>query len=329
VFKTPLLCKGETTPSTDPAAITKLATISVADQEFSIARRVRTLPLWKHYYSVAESVCVPAAGADQPDKSFKGCKQVDPEHLDHYRLLRMRYAGRSLSSYRMDFVKHSMYDFAKHLIEAGAILTLYGIVHMDLHASNIVVDSENVPRIIDFNLAMYVKQKGGAINREYMPELSQISPDNSLVKAPKQRRGPPAIRDILTLKRHIHVLSSVLGISTKEQQDQLLQFYRTSISAQQGNLRKWYSHYWRVQDSWAIGLLLTTLFSDMNRWPSFAKSDYASYSDRLLPILRKMCALSPRKRIDCVMALHDLEPSHYLFRTYPVAREWLEKVKAL
>ena len=158
-----------------------------------------------------------------------------------------------------------------------------------------------------------------------MPELSQISPDNSLVKALASQRGE-AIHDIITSKRNIHILSSVLGISVKEQQSQLVQFYKTSKSAQQGDIRKWFTHYWRVQDSWAIGFIITNLLSEMSRWPSFAQSDYSSYSNRLLPVLKSMCAMSPRKRIDCVQALYRLEPNHFLFRTYPKAKEWIAKV---
>jgi len=329
VFSPPLVCKSSKGPPLHGTSIDKLATIATAEQEYDIGKRIRSLPLWKHYFLIAESICEPAPARDQPDKSFRDCKIVDPEHMDRYRLLRMRYGGRSLTSYRMDFAKHSMYDFARHLIEGGAILTLFGIAHMDLHSSNVVVDSENVPRIIDFNLAVDVKHKKMRLSREYMPELVQISPDNSLVKATVQKRGGPAIQDILTTKRNIHVLSSVLGISTKEQREQLTQFYKISTSAQQGNVQKWFSHYWRVQDSWAIGILLATLFGELNRWPSFAQSEYASYSNQLLPVLRKMCAPSPRKRIDCVQALHELEPTHYLFRTFPKANEWLAKVKTL
>jgi hypothetical protein len=162
-----------------------------------------------------------------------------------------------------------------------------------------------------------------------MPELPQISPDNSLVKALGSRRGGDAIQDIITSKRNIHCLSSVLGISVKEQKAQLVHFYKTSKAVQQGNVRKWFAHYWRVQDSWAIGFLLANILSEMSRWPSFAKSDYSSYSDKLIPVLRNMCALSPRKRFDCVQALESLEPNHYFFRNYPKMKEWLARVKTL
>ena len=330
VFMPPLACKEEVPH--DPrqgTPIDKLTTRSIASHEMDISRRIHKLPLWKHYFIVPESVCEPAPASQQADKSFRDCKHVDPTHLERYRLLRMRYGGTPLSSHRMNFAKHSFYDFALHLIEAGAILTLFGIIHMDIHGSNVVVNKENVPRIIDFNLSVDINQKGILLSKEYMPELTQISPDNSLVKAIGNQRGAEAIHDILTSKRNIQILSSVLGVSVKEQKNQLVQFYKGSKVIQRGDIQKWFSHYWRVQDSWAIGFLLTTLLSEMSRWPSFAQSDYASYSDRMLPVLRKMCALSPRKRFDCVQALQALEPTHYLFRTYPRTKEWLEKVKAL
>jgi serine/threonine protein kinase len=338
VFSPPLLCKEDERPisrSTDNKlldltnkSIDKIANRSTAEHEFKLAKRIQTLPLWKNYYIIADSICEPAPAYKQIDQSFKDCKIVDPGHLDRYRLLRMRYGGKVLHSYRMDFIKHSFYEFARHLIEGGAILTLFGIIHMDLHGSNVVVDSLNVPRIIDFNLAVDIKQKDLYLSRSYMPELSQISPDNSLVKAPEELRGNTAIRDI-SKKYNIVVLSSVLGISPKEQERELTQFYKISKAIQTGNIQKWFSHYWRVQDSWAIGFLLTNLISEMSRWPSFANSDYAVHSDKLLPVLRGMCAPSPRKRIDCIQALYRLEPNHYIFRTYPKSKDWLERVKVL
>lgn len=328
VFTPPLLCKDEARP-TDRDMLDKLATIKIADHEMAISRRIQKLPLWKHYYIVAESVCEPAPSHRQIDKSFRDCKHVDPEHLDRYRLLRMRNGGVPLSSYRMDFSKHSFYDFARHLIEAGCIMTFYGLVHMDLHAANIVVNQDNVPHIIDFNLTVDVRKKGTHLSHEYMPELPQISPDNSLVKALESRRGNDAIQDIITSKRNIHCLSSVLGISVKEQRAQLVHFYKASKAVQQGDVHKWFRHYWQVQDSWAIGFLLTNILSEMSRWPSFAQSDYTSYSNKLIPVLRNMCALSPRKRFDCVQALEALEPNHYFFRNYPKMKEWLTRVKTL
>ena len=334
VFKPPLTCKDDEEPVgvTDHPmkSISKLATTDAAEHEIVIAKRIQSLPLWKNYYLVAESICEPAA--KQTDPSYKDCKiedtPIDTAHMGRYRLLRMTYGGRSLASMRMDFAKHSFYDFAKHLIEAGAILTLVGLVHMDLHGANVVVDEMNVPRVIDFNLAVDVKRYT-RLSHSYMPELSQISPDNSLVKASPEIRGMAAIQDILKNKRSIGILTAVLGVPYKEQQRQLIQFYKNSRSIQQGNVDKWFKHYWRVQDSWAIGYLLTGLLAEMSRWPSFAKSDYASYSDKLLPVLRSMCALSPRKRFDCVQALEALEPTHYFFKNYPKMKEWLARVKTL
>jgi serine/threonine protein kinase len=326
----PLVCKDEDAPKLTNKSIDKLTSIGTAEHEYSIAKRIETLPLWKNYFLIAESICEPAPATKQPDKSFMDCKlgdsPINPDHMDRYRLLRMTYGGRSLASSRIDFSKHSFYDFAKHMIEGGAILTLFGIAHIDLHGANYVLDEENVPRAIDFNLAVDVKRINNRLSHSYMPELTQISPDNSLVKAPENLRGPPAIRDILKEKRNIHILSTVLGITVKEQYRQLDQFYKTSKAIQRGDVRKWFAHYWRVQDSWAIGYLLTNLLSEMSRWPSFAQSDYASHSQKLLPVLRDMCALSPRLRIDCVQALHRLEPNHYIFRTYPKSKEWLIKV---
>jgi hypothetical protein len=46
---------------------------------------------------------------------------------------------------------------------------------------------------------------------------------------------------------------------------------------------------------------------------------------KLNPILRKMCAIHPVDRIDCVEALEMLDPNNFVLRNY--GKAWLEKIK--
>jgi hypothetical protein len=48
------------------------------------------------------------------------------------------------------------------------------------------------------------------------------------------------------------------------------------------------------------------------------------YKQKLFPLLKRMCAVSPIYRIDCVQALYYLDPTHFIIKKYAAA--WMAKV---
>jgi len=311
--------------------IDKLIVASEAEFEFSIAKMIHTLPLWKQYFIVADSMCTPAPIQNQTDPTIKDCAVIDPHHLEALKLLRMSYGGVSLKSYRMNFNRYSFLDFIKHLLEGAAILTIYGIIHFDLHPGNILVDSANIPRIIDFNLSVYIKKpfnKDSIRLSTYMPQLMQISPDDSIVKATwKYGDGQRGINDAFSHSKKyldvMRIIRSVTGVTEREQLREAKAFMNTPLG-QSGDVEAWFKRYWRVQDSWALGGTIIWLIGQMSLWPSFNQGEYATYSTTLIPILRKMCAVNPAKRIDTVQALAELDPDNYIVKTY--GKAWLTKL---
>ena len=104
--------------------------------------------------------------------------------------------------------------------------------------------------------------------------------------------------------------------------DELKLFYDDSRSVQAGNNIEWFNMYWRTVDSWAIGVNLVDLLSKLMYWSAF-EPIYATFQSKITPLLRKMCAVSPRDRIDCVQALNYLDPKHFIITQY--AKKWLEE----
>jgi hypothetical protein len=47
------------------------------------------------------------------------------------------------------------------------------------------------------------------------------------------------------------------------------------------------------------------------------------HKPQLMPLLRRMCAINPIQRVDCVQALYYLQPDHFIIRKY--GKAWLEK----
>ena len=329
VFIPPLRCEGETRPPPHQGkTIDKLMTEAHAVIEFAVAERIRQIPLWKNYFIVSESMCTPAPKNKQVETDLDECKVVDPEHLKRMRLIRMTYGGTPLPSYRMNFQSHSFYDFVIHMIESVALLNLSRVAHMDLHMGNILVDKANTPRLIDFNLSIDLKADQNLkkrLSHMYSPTYTQESPDNAiLIGAQRKMNGMVVINDIMRFKAILVTIRSVLGVSEKEQRDSMVTFYKTSPSAQSGDLVRWFRLYWRVCDSWAIGCVIVWLISRLSLWQSFVEGPYATYQASLIKVLRKMCDTNPKERIDAVQALNMLDPSNFIVRTY--GKEWLAVV---
>jgi len=316
--------------------ITKIILKEDAEMEYSIGNMIRRIPLWKNYFSVSESICLPSPA--QTDKDLSYCKPLEGHEIEEFRILSMTYSGLPLSIYRFQMKGFDFMSFVMHLLEAGALMTLYGLVHRDLHKGNILVDQYNVPRIIDFNLSIMVKSDitDNTLAHSYNPIISQLSPDYVLVNAANtlKRKASGVFQSNKSLSNRVidatidkkpimKKVSAILGIPMSEMRQQLYQFYIKSKSVQSGNLADWFHVYWRVVDSWAIGINIIELISNFSQWREFGPI-YAQHRDILLPMLRRLCAVDPTQRIDCVQAIHYLDPTNFIIRKYGEA--WMKKV---
>jgi len=336
IYHVPLLCKGRTHETLEKnteirmgSTLSKLLSEPDAKVEFDIAKRIQAIPLWKQYYLVAEGLCVPAPIKQQVNTEIGDCPIVQSHKgpLTELRLLKLSYGGTPLEQYRMNFKKYPFFDFAKHLIEGLALLTLHGITHLDLHRGNILVDNSNIPRLIDFNLSIDRHDTHNLVNRlkhSYQLNLTQESPDFLLVNAIHiGKDGNWVISDMLANKDMFKVLRKVLGSSEAEQREEITEFYKESTITQKGDLASWFNSYWSMNDSWAGGCILVKLIANMSLWTTFEKGDFALTKKKLFATVRRMCHMSPIKRFDSVQALAFLDPENYIIRTY--ATEWLKK----
>jgi len=330
VFTSSLHCKykkDQPVKSEDPLhpPISKLIQKDDAEIEFNISKLIRRIPLWSQYFAVSESICEPAK--KQTNIDFKECDIVENEPLSDFRILGMTYHGSPLHSIRIKLPSFSIMKFASHLLEAGALMILYGVVHRDLHQGNILVDSHNVPRIIDFNLSILVKEElntliNDDLSHKHSIYLGQEPPDSTLVNAISNGRDGQHVMDaILFDKPILKKIQTLLGTSPQSMKDSLYRFYHDSKSVKNGDQVLWFKYYWRMIDSWSIGVNLVDFILKLSIWPTFS---IETEKARLFPILRKMCAVSPAERIDCVQALHQLNPRHFIIEQY--GQEWLQRV---
>lgn len=328
IFTPPLACKDkkkqDAVEKDNDLQLSKLILTEYAKQEEAVATLIRRIPLWKNYFVVSESMCEPSV--KQTEKDLPLCTPLNQERLFKFRLLVMPYGGESLNSHRFTLSSFDLLDFAKHFLQAGAILNLFGVVHRDIHNGNILVDKDDVPRIIDFNLAIFVESEhmDSQLAHQYSPSLSQEPPDSALVNAIKLGYNPQQVMSSVLSKRpSIKRISALLGVPMARMREQLERFYQKSKSVRVGDDEAWFKVYWRTIDSWAIGVNLVEFIHKLSLWPEYKTKLDRSFLT-LYPVLRGLCAVNPLERMDCVQALYALDPKHFIIRKY--AGAWLAKV---
>ena len=328
IFTPPLKCKNKKTQQRldkkKELTVSKIILTPFAKKENAVAAIIRKIPLWKNYFVVSETMCEPSA--TQKEKDLDSCHVIKDNKMSDFRLLFMPYGGQPLNLYRFNLKKFDFMEFATHLIAGGAILNLFGVVHRDIHFGNIVVDADNVPRIIDFNLAIFKEHSDFDIqlSHHYDPNYPQEPPDSTLVNAIKKEHDPLSVISSIFKKRTtLRKVSTMLNVPFSQMEKEVEDFYYSSKSVQKGDDLKWFQTYWRTIDSWAIGMILVELLSKLSMWSEISYS-IDQVKEKLRPVLRGLCAMSPVHRLDCVQALHMIDPQHFVIRKYATA--WLQKV---
>jgi hypothetical protein len=162
------------------------------------------------------------------------------------------------------------------------------------------------------------------LKHKYEPNLAQEPPDSTLVNAVQQGYNyERVISSIIARKQILKKVRTMLGVTMEEQQTSLESWYRKSKAAKTGDEVGWFNNYWRTIDSWAIAVNIIDLISKLSLWPEFSNT-LNKLRGRLFPVLRLMCEMNPKRRIDCVQALSIIAPNSFIIRKY--SKVWLAKV---
>lgn len=321
IFSPPLKCKD--TPRqiehpSDDLTYSKFIKTDYAEKEFSVAVQISKIPLWEQYFVISESICSPAK---QTDNDLSKCDALDDNKLSDFKILQMPFGGMPFSRYVFNFKTFDFMGFVMHLIEAGSLLNLFGIVHRDIHKGNILI-KDDVPRIIDYNLSIIVTDNKIIPKHTYNIISSQEPPDSTLVNAVSLGYKPDKIIESIILNKPIiKQIVNILNVSQDDMIKSLQLFYYTHKDVKASDNTEWFKNYWRTIDSWAIGVNIIHLIHNFSLSPEFSKG---LNKNKLFPMLRKMCAVSPNERIDCVQALNYLDPTNFIIRKY--AKSWLNRV---
>lgn len=331
VFTPALKCKGKIKKISNPSddlSYTKLILAEHAEYEFLIGQRISKIPLWKNYFITSEYICTPTK--KQKENELNKCTILNNHSITDFRILGMPAGGVSFNRWRTDIESFDFMRFVTHLIEGGALLNLFGIVHRDLHSGNILVN-DNIPKIIDYNLSIDIKEQISTseldlnLRHHHELNLSQEPPESTLVNAVSVYGYKPdiIIKSIIYKKHTIDKIVNTLKVDRHDMMKSLETFYYKYTDTKASTIGELFNNYWRVMDSWAIGIIILELIHRLSLWSEFSVI-LNKNKGKLFPILKKLCNVSPIERIDCVQALYNLDPKNFIIRKY--ATEWLNKV---
>jgi hypothetical protein len=332
VFIPKLKCKGNSTDflKASRLMVDKIVRENEAQHEYTISQKIVKIPLASNYFVFPEMICTPESADKQTEPELRLCEIKTP--FKDTKILRMPYGGTSLPNYNFALKKLSSIQFAQHLLEAGALLALNGIVHNDIHMGNILVDANQIPRIIDFSRSLFVYEN--IQEKDLLVESAikspHLCPDFSILNdSILGYTQDYIIKNYIKYEQaFIDNLIGMLGINPSNVQNSFEEFTLLSSSYKKLDLVEWFTHHWRTIDSWAIGMGLLTTFSALVYFKEFA-STWDQEGKILIPVIRRLLEVNPFRRIDCVQALdmlNNLIGDDDNLITQKIGASWLDKV---
>lgn len=314
VFRPPLLCENQVQMKNKEKLLTsKIAEPNDIDKEVEVSAALRTIPLSRNYfiYSVDKDSCIPSFKNKRQEPDFDYCKMVKGHSLRSLRMYRMPFGGsQTLGSMKTgDFAAFDFWTFGKHLLEGVTLLLINGIVHLDLHAGNVLIDDNNIPRIIDWGKAQRPFSEKQVLlahiqRRRYDPRYVQEPPEIPLFVA--KYLGLPTDATIETLftnksrKRVVMLMELLLGAKKETMRAQVEAYRAASLFYDKNtDFVRWWKAHWATMDSWAIGVLL------MNKLVMFlaAGGSLGNKETQVYKALRGLLNFNCFKRFNAAQAL--------------------------
>lgn len=333
-FRKPLLpCKsGQPLDPSHPENVTKIAKKMDLQPEVEVGKLLGEYTFASNYFVIPrEGMCKPSGRIFQVDPATRGCEIIQKRGVDRLQMIQMPYGGdKTVSAFFRKSVYNpatfDFYSFGRHLLEAIALETLKGVAHRDLHTANILLDENDVPRIIDYGMA-YIHGKtdpSDMLEYSFNPRFPQRPPEVDLWLA-KSANVPmnTAVNRILSEKRGILPIAFYSGAPPAVQRQELMGYINKSAAFRQGALYEWMDSYWHKYDAWAVGNMLLSQYHKMAMHPGFARNKLVvGQKAKIVAALRALTRLSPIERADAVEALRLWAPDSAVLRLRK-AQEWL------
>lgn len=325
VFNPPLKFRNQLLNKTDKVAklVGKITSPYDAQQEMKASVILNQGPLPSNYFVLATKSGQPAPRSEQTEPDLNKAGFLADKRLPSQIQLQMPWGGKPLSV--IDLKSLNLFNFTTHLLEAGALMLLRGICHGDLHSGNILVDSFNVPRIIDFGMSFV----GPSLSREevifiikqpifsYSQEPPEMSLLNQIANSAPDTIPEDTIYNIITDKPIFKQMAAMFQVQPKDYISALQQCQEESISIHNKDYRRFLKTWWPQWDSWSIGVIMLSLYTIVPQ---------DRQDKRVFEICRYLLSPSPSNRPDAIEALAQFKPDSYVLKTY--CMDWLAKRQA-
>jgi serine/threonine protein kinase len=348
VFVPPLLCKSDYVPK--GKMVGKLTMPGDAAQEIKIANRLRQFPLHRNYFVLPEpETCIPAEREKQKDANLAShkCTPLNgPDHRLEYKdtvQMFIPFGGSSfykvLKSSNIHPSRFDFLGFMKHMLQAGGSLALSGVVHYDIYPPNILIDDKGVPRIIDFGISFVVqdidkrllethwKELDFGLDSNVVDEVLDVEPPEiTIMNAMLEKYSlDEAIKLTVAGKPAFRNTEKYLGKARSAMEAELHEFWQTSKAAMSKDWVTCWKLYWPAIDAWSLGAIFLNLLKSQLTWPEFSQGIWRQHEKRIRSVLLGLLDPSPRLRLDCIEALHELDPENTWLKRF--GQTWLQKRK--
>lgn len=325
VVRPPFLCRGQSKRDrvTVSKQVGKITQKRDAETELEIAEALSKIPSWKMYYILPIKKCQPKR-TDAP-QDWSGCTiateqkssaliQIISDFQGHTTL-----AQTDIRPNRFDF-----FFFFRHLLEGAALMTLRGVVHYDIHGSNILFDRYGVPRFLDFGLSFAIHDfKVADMWKVYDPHYNQEPPEVTAATGLQDGRGAEVFEETIQQKPVFKCMARLFGTKMESQTEQLRSFFLRSRSTVKHDWQQFFTLYWPGFDSFALAAIFAEILQISIRWPKFVDStEWKEKGERIMRLLPLMLNPVPSERYDCVEALAVYDPQNAVLHD-DTARRWL------
>lgn len=310
VVSPPLPCAKGIRPK-DERKVGKIIKVKNSVPELTMATIIKSIDGWQRYFVVPEDDSCDASNfKSHRDEYAKMCK-VYRTTLD-YQLTQLisPYAGVTIRNMNL----LSTFDFIgslRHVLEGVSLLNKQGICHFDLHDGNVLVDTRGTFRIIDFGSAFHgdtIDEKGVrrhlyAFSPEFPPQPPEMSMQNGIYGGLSIADG---LEQTLKQKRAFRLAARLIGLPEATQRADLAKFWIEDTTWKGESWVPFFHAYWRVWDSWAVGILFLEILEKCFLLPGFLATTWPRDSGKIKTVLKGLLASSPVSRFSAEAALREL-----------------------
>ena len=308
IFQPALKCRGKKSKKDNPTMVGKITSKTDAKNELEIASILNKLPDYSKYVIVSTGdSCIPTV--KQEEKDLGQCKFTSETPLQKSRQLMMPWGGYPLSRINLDPYVFNMYSFMEEILACGTFLVLNDLCHFDIYGQNMLFDSKNSPRLIDFGFSFQpsklklndLPSRWRQLGLDYDTE----SPEVSLMLGTHSRYPLPTLINTLgKVNPVVHRLQVLCNLNVESWKAELSRWTQESSSFQNHDWLSCWKVYWPGFDAWAIGAVLLQVLEIQLSLPSFLESNsWKEKGSKIKSILLGLCKSHPAQRLDCAEAL--------------------------